>query len=361
MAISFARAVRPLIVAAHVAVLLAGCAEHHHRDHGQRWPGDRVHATAPQAVHAPQQVKPKPKVKPAPRVAAKADAPARGTPAAPSRTPQAPKTMAAPRPADTKPAEKPVVLAPMGEKPALAEAKPAAPVLPRENGVALTKDTRPVVRPAEGERPGEVTRPAPVARPSPQPAEPRVAAPAVEPKAPEIAQPKLAPTPPAPPTPPPAAPKAAQPAPAPIAPLASDPSAPQAPPKAAAPAPTATDRPPPAAPKAPPAAASPKAPPEGVAALIERTNLLLRIGNVTEARRILEEPVTAKNADAIAELGRTYDPNELAAFLVPPGSADPARAMELYAEAQRLGSAAARSRLEKLKAAPSPTPPAKKP
>jgi hypothetical protein len=382
---SFARATRPLIVAAHVALLLAGCAEHHRHDrtsHHHRWPGDRPEAVERADVRASAQAEAKrvakPKVKPAKTVAAKSDSPARvATPLKQSQP--APKMIAAPAPTATAPAskpatEKPVVLAPAPEKPAIADAKPVTPVqsapapaLPKESGVALTRDNQAIVRPAEVDKPDEVARPAPVTRPALQPPEPRIVAqPKAElPKSPEASLPKIMPPVPPPkapavaqpaPTPPPEQPKAVQPPPAPIAPLPSDP------PKAAAPsmpAPTATDRPPPA-PKAPPAAASPKSPPEGVAALIERTNLLLRIGNVAEARRILEEPAKAKNADAIAELGRTYDPNELQPFLVPPGSADLAKAIELYTEAGRLGSAIARTRLEKLKATHSSPVPAKK-
>jgi TPR repeat protein len=99
-----------------------------------------------------------------------------------------------------------------------------------------------------------------------------------------------------------------------------------------------------------------KAPIESTAALFERVNLLLRIGNVQGARALLADAVKARSPEAIAELGRTYDPNELAPFLVPPGMADPAKAAELYAEAARLGSAVARTRLERLNAAPAQSP-----
>lgn len=114
---------------------------------------------------------------------------------------------------------------------------------------------------------------------------------------------------------------------------------------------------------APPAPATPKAadkaaPVDSVAAAIENANLMLRIGNVAGARAALEAGVKARNGEAISELGRTYDPNELQAFLlVPPGTADAAKAVELYTEAARLGSTSARVRLERLKAG-QPTPPA---
>lgn len=86
-----------------------------------------------------------------------------------------------------------------------------------------------------------------------------------------------------------------------------------------------------------------------VANAIERSELLLRIGNVSGSREVLQPAVTAGNADAITALGRTYDPFELRAFLVPPGTSDASKAIEFYTEAARLGSPDARRRLERLK------------
>ncbi len=84
--------------------------------------------------------------------------------------------------------------------------------------------------------------------------------------------------------------------------------------------------------------------------MIERADLLLRIGNVMGARAVLEDAGKARNADAIAELGRTYDPVELRSFLVPPGTTDAEKAKLHYREAAALGSATAKTRLERLEA-----------
>lgn len=114
-----------------------------------------------------------------------------------------------------------------------------------------------------------------------------------------------------------------------------------------------------AAPPAPPPPPVTKAPPQPngtrlalgpLTATIERSELLLRIGNIQGARGILEDAVRAEHPDAIAELGRTYDPLELANYLVPKDSADPQRALQLYRRAAELGSAVARTRSEKLQA-----------
>lgn len=98
--------------------------------------------------------------------------------------------------------------------------------------------------------------------------------------------------------------------------------------------------------------------PQGITAVIEQAELFLRIGNISGARRALEPLARAKNPDALAELGKTYDPIELQKFLVPPGVADPVRATEYYTEAARLGSSIARSRMERLN--PKPLPPVEK-
>lgn len=94
-----------------------------------------------------------------------------------------------------------------------------------------------------------------------------------------------------------------------------------------------------------------------VAMTIERSELLLRIGNVFGARDVLEPAVSAGSALAITALAKTYDPHELRAFMVPPGTADVSKASALYGDAIRLGAFDARHRLERLKQAASQTTP----
>ena len=78
------------------------------------------------------------------------------------------------------------------------------------------------------------------------------------------------------------------------------------------------------------------------------------IADPSRATTLLEASAKAKHPEALAELGKTYDPIELERFLVPAGTADPAKAVELYTEAARLGSLAGKIRLERLQAAPAP-------
>lgn len=80
---------------------------------------------------------------------------------------------------------------------------------------------------------------------------------------------------------------------------------------------------------------------------IDRANLLLRAGNVVVARAALEAGFRAGQAVSIGELTRTYDAHELAGLLVSPDLADITKSPELYREAIRSGSNAARSRLER--------------
>ena len=94
--------------------------------------------------------------------------------------------------------------------------------------------------------------------------------------------------------------------------------------------------------------------PASIGSAIEQAELYLRIGHIAGARGVLESFVKAKHPEALAELGKTYDPIELAKFLVAPGVADAQRAIELYTEAARLGSQVAKLRLERLQAAPAP-------
>jgi hypothetical protein len=130
------------------------------------------------------------------------------------------------------------------------------------------------------------------------------------------------------------------------------------------PAPAVTTVPPPASvtpPETPPSSGvarfSPALPSPDVAAQteavgrqIEEASALLRVGKVEEARALLRPGVEAKNADATSELARTYDPVELQPLLVPAGSADATLAIEHYTEAIALGSADAKTRLERLHA-----------
>ncbi len=100
------------------------------------------------------------------------------------------------------------------------------------------------------------------------------------------------------------------------------------------------------------AAIPPKPQQPSIGAVIEQSELNLRIGNITVARAVLEPFVKAKHPEALAELGKTYDPIELEKFLVPPGTSDTAKALELYTEAARLGSLVGKIRLDRLKAVP---------
>lgn len=94
--------------------------------------------------------------------------------------------------------------------------------------------------------------------------------------------------------------------------------------------------------------------PQGIAAVIDQAESYLRIGNFQSARAVLEPLVKANNPEALAELGKTYDPIELQKFLVLAGVADQAKATEYYTEAARLGSALAKNRLERLNSKPLP-------
>lgn len=103
---------------------------------------------------------------------------------------------------------------------------------------------------------------------------------------------------------------------------------------------------------APKARLQPSAQLPSIGAIIEQAELNLRIGNVTAARAVLEPLVAAKHPEALAEMGKTYDPIELEKFLVPPGTADITKAIALYSESARLGSLVGKIRLDRLTAAP---------
>ena len=111
--------------------------------------------------------------------------------------------------------------------------------------------------------------------------------------------------------------------------------------------PAAADKP--TAPKATAPAPAKSAPAhDEIGDAIVQAELHLRIGNIDAARKMLEPHVRAAHPEAMAELGRTFDPIELAAILAPANAADPARAAELYTEASKKGSSAAGLRLARL-------------
>lgn len=307
------RLLLPLAVAASTAVLLVGCTH--------------VRGTAPAEAHRPS-VKGYVARKSKPEVASRRV----------TQRLRAPGSMAvaAAAPARIGGVQKP-------EPVPLSRVAEVAPARQPEPSVALSQ--------ADGgpnplRRPSEVTRPSPVERPPlSAPAETKPTPPA---KSEAVERPPASPQPaPSPVAPPPATAKPTEPA-TPARPTAEIRRQGVAPQSEAAATPTA------------PAKAPPKAAPtDGIAGAIDRANLMLRVGNVQGAREALADSVKARHAEAISELARTYDPLELQAFLVAPGTADAAKAIELYSEAVRLGSSSARVRLERLKA--SQTGPAPKP
>lgn len=256
--------------------------------------------------------------------------------------------------------------------------RPPAPEKAQANASSTTTTTeaaeaRVTPRPGPVERPGAIERPALIdrdgmaARTERPSTEARRSVPGQE-GVPPSAEPKARPAAPAPSPETKAAmapqPPAAKPAPAPSV----TPPAPAAPASAATPQPApkaAAQQPPPVPP--PVKGKQPQVPlgpadqlgaPGSITALIERSELLLRIGNVSEARDVLTPGVNSSSPEAITALAKTYDPNELKAFLVPPGTSDVAKAAQLYTEAARLGSLDARRRLERLRSTPAETLPA---
>lgn len=236
----------------------------------------------------------------------------------------------------------------------------------------LTRSHRTPVKPKPAAP--AVAHAAPPATIAARPAPPRILPPA-PPFTPQVARPAAPQAAPAPAAPVPAAsapvaatPPAAKPTPAPTMapPRAAVPGAPAAPratpptakPQAAQPAPQARPlirqrrgealeaplTPKVIAPLPPASAADPR-----LSAILVQMEPLLQAGKVDGARALLAELVKARHADAIAELARTYDPVALQAYRLPPGTADPAKAAELYVEAQKLGSTMARERFDRLK------------
>lgn len=371
-------------VALHVAALLAGCATFEAA--APRYgsikddpPVAAAHAAPPmprpvvKVAGRPQE--PDTTMRPATKVAARPIARAEATPEPRSPTPPAraesapPVRAAEPQKSVSAPVPLPPVSGPL--PPARANTAPAPETKAAQSNSASTTaeitETRPAQRPGIIERPGAIERPAPLERPDSAPNGERASSAARRADPPQ--KPDAAPAPAAKAQP--DAPKAQQPAqppaPGPVA-SATPPASPATPPKAApAPKSQAPDskaqpannadkngkasQPADKAAKQPPPV--PLGPGDGsVAAMVERSELLLRIGNVTDAREVLMPGVTAGNVNAIVALAKTYDPLELRAFLVPPGTSDATKAAELYTEAARLGSLEARQKLERLKGAP---------
>lgn len=83
--------------------------------------------------------------------------------------------------------------------------------------------------------------------------------------------------------------------------------------------------------------------------LVDRADELLRRGDVSGARLLLERSLTSGNARAVFLMAETFDPNVLAELRVIGMRGDAAKAQELYARARDLGVARAGERLEALK------------
>jgi hypothetical protein len=119
------------------------------------------------------------------------------------------------------------------------------------------------------------------------------------------------------------------------------------PPVAAAPAPAAPAAPPSAAVAAPPA---PSMAPEMVEMLLRRGSELMRLGDVSAARRFFERAAAGGSGEAALATGATYDPRELqriGARGIPP---DRNAALTWYRRAAALGVAEAQDRIRALEA-----------
>jgi hypothetical protein len=95
----------------------------------------------------------------------------------------------------------------------------------------------------------------------------------------------------------------------------------------------------------------PAPPPAGAAddPLVRRADALLRSGDVSGARLLLERSLETGNARAAFLLAETFDPHVLSEIGVLGIRSDPARARELYARALALGIQQAGSRMQALK------------
>ncbi|MEE1656028.1 hypothetical protein VB618_07455 [Microvirga sp. CF3062] len=83
--------------------------------------------------------------------------------------------------------------------------------------------------------------------------------------------------------------------------------------------------------------------------LVSRAGELLRTGDVSGARLLLERALASGNARAAFQLAETFDPNVLSKLGTMGIRGDAAKAREFYTQAQALGMAQARERLEALR------------
>jgi hypothetical protein len=106
-----------------------------------------------------------------------------------------------------------------------------------------------------------------------------------------------------------------------------------------------------AAPSAPPAAPVAVAlPPAVIAALIQRGNAMLALGDISAARLLYERAARAGSGEATADVGRTHDPTVLAQLGTRGMQPDPVLAAAWYRHAIALGDAASAERLQRLQA-----------
>ncbi|MET0527384.1 MAG: hypothetical protein ABW003_03400, partial [Microvirga sp.] len=98
-----------------------------------------------------------------------------------------------------------------------------------------------------------------------------------------------------------------------------------------------------------PAVSPPADPPKSEDRLTIRADELLRKGDVSGARLLLERALDNGNARAAFLMGETFDPNVLNKLRVLGIRGDASKAREFYAQALALGMVEARARMEALK------------
>lgn len=101
----------------------------------------------------------------------------------------------------------------------------------------------------------------------------------------------------------------------------------------------------------PPVATAPparKIDPDTLAGMMKRARSLLAVGDIAEARLLLERAAEAQEASAAFLLGQTYDPAILGASDARSLAPDPAMARNWYQKAAQLGSADAQQRLAQM-------------
>jgi TPR repeat protein len=81
---------------------------------------------------------------------------------------------------------------------------------------------------------------------------------------------------------------------------------------------------------------------------LSRAQELIRNGDISSARLMLEKALSAGSADAAFQLAETYDPQVLAGWHVRGIVGDPARAKQLYTKASESGVRMAEERLKGL-------------